>query len=132
MYNSPSGTSYQYNSNILGNWYGYRFIDHTGVVGPAFEPGLDYSVIYMHASAGHFNRRTRDVKQPAREVLLSATTDYFYNSFGWCDIAYHLYHDKKEPYFNMGFVDGHVAYHNYYEVPFTTLATDAYSFAWTY
>jgi len=129
MYASPSGTSYQYNSNILGNWYGYRFIDHAGEAG---TPGADYSVIYMHATAGLFNRKYADVKQPAREVLLSATTDYFYNSFGWCDIAYHLYHDKKEPFFNMGFVDGHVGYHNYFDAPFSTLATSDYSFAWTY
>ena len=131
-YASTSGTSYQYNSNILGNWYGYRFVDHQGIVGPDYEAGSDYSVIYMHATAGHFNRRVRDVKKPTKEVLVSGNTDHFYFSFGWCSMGYLLYHDKKEPFFNMGFVDGHVGYHNYRDCGFgATLATDDYSFSWT-
>ena len=129
--NTPA-SSYAYNSNVLGNWYGYRFVDHLGLAGPAYQAGLDYSVIYMHATTGHFNRRLRDVKQPSREVLVSGPSDHYYHaSFGWCGIGWTLFHNNKEPYFNMGFVDGHVGYHNMADAPTSTLASDDFSFAWT-
>ena len=133
FFDHTSGSSYQYNANVTGGWYGYRYIDHGGLVPTAYAPGSDYSVIYMHANAGHFNRKYSDVKQPSREVLVSGPTEYYMNmSFGWCRQAgWNLFHDPKEPFFNMGFVDGHVGYHNLADGYATGLATGDYSFAWT-
>ena len=121
-----TSTSYQLNTNSLC-YGGYVYIDNSGcVLGGAAG---DAYPINMPASSGLFNRKVDDVKQPAREVATSdSSTEYFQAAvYGWCEQGFYAFHEKREPYVNMGFVDGHVAYHNHEGVH----VTSDFSYDWT-
>jgi len=60
-------------------------------------------------------KRTHESGNPSKQVV--AGDDDYYNSAsdathtGWCDIAwYSSYHERREPFVNMGFLDGHVKF----------------------
>jgi len=112
--------------------YNYIYTDHSGVLAencPDGGPIGDTYSIYMRGNTGLFNRKVDDVKQPSREVLISdSRTEYgFFIAHGWCDCDGYAFHDKSEPFVNMGFVDGHVAYHNHEGL----YVTSDFSYEWT-
>ena len=119
---TPGTPARRYDSNYWGSSYhhglfhynqNFTFIDHNGVVAPAYTAGAAYNLLYTKAQSGVFNRKESDVKQPARKVIVSGPTEYYASGTWGCEWGgYRAFHDKKEPFFNMAFVDGHVAYHN--------------------
>jgi len=121
------GSSYQYNSQIIGMWWDYYYVANTteglATIGTAYNAG------YLKGRTGLFNRKYADCEQPAREIILYETGEYWY---GWytsydCGKGYYTNHDTKEPFNNIGFVDGHVGYYNVRD----GYSTSDYTFEWT-
>jgi len=134
-FDTGSGTSYSQGMVMYNQTF--QFVDYRGIIedvsggGSVYTPGRSYTCLYL-AQTGLFNRREADVKQPARKVIVSGPTDYWASvTWGCAHGGYRSYHDKKEPFFNMGFVDGHVAYHNYRDAPVGTFTTDDYTYRYT-
>ena len=125
-------TSYHYNAGPFTNTAGRTWTCiGTDVEDPAHQ-GVLHSINYMNNSAGHWNRKYADVANPAREVLVTGHNEMFWSqSLGGCDRGWIRFHDSKEPFVNMGFVDGHVDYHNMNEAHYTDLEGDDWSFKWT-
>ncbi len=90
------------------NWATYYYTDNSGELGPA---GAVYPVNYLRDGSGLFNHKYSDVKQPARQVVVTGNADWYFGTS--CNRGWYSYHDEKEPFYNMGFVDGHVSYHNF-------------------
>ena len=127
-----TSTSYQLNTTILPGG-GYTYIDHSGVLAancPDGGPVGDAYTINTRAGAGLFNRKVSDVKKPTKEVLVGdSRTEYDMGWYhNWCEAKYYAFHDKDEPFVNMGFVDGHVAYHKH---GVGVYATEDFSYDWT-
>ena len=119
-------SSYQYNANIIGMFWDYYYVDHPGASG---TPGASYRALYLRGRTGLFNRKYSDCTQPAREIILYESGEWWYGSHTNydCGMGYYANHDKKEPFNNIGFVDGHVGYYNIRD----GFATSDYTFEWT-
>ena len=118
--------SYQYNSNIIGMFWDYQYVDHSGEVG---APGTVYGFIYVKGRTGIFNRKVADCLEPSREIISYETGEWWYGSWSNydCGMGYYANHDKKDPFNNIAFVDGHVGYYNIRD----GFETGDYNFNWT-
>ena len=122
------GTSYHGTGPLL-NWQTYYYTDNSGIIAPtAGGPpivGAVYGVNYIRAGNGLFNRKYSDVKKPTKQVMVTGNADWYFGTS--CNRGWYSYHNEKEPFYNMGFVDGHVAYHSFAG----GYVTDDFSFDWT-
>ena len=118
--------SYQYNSMIIGMFWDYQYVDHSGETG---TPGSVWPYIYVKGRTGIFNRKYSDCTQPAREIITYETGEWWYGSWSNynCGMCYYANHDKNDPFNNIGFVDGHVGY---YDLKSGFECSD-YTFNWT-
>jgi len=126
-YDSWRSSSYQYNSNIIGMYWNYYYVDNSGQIGPA---GNSYLAGYLMGRTGLFNRKYADCLQPAREIITYETGEWWYGSHTSynCGLGgYYSNHDNKDPFNNIGFVDGHVGYYNVRD----GYSTSDYTFEWT-
>ena len=123
---SWAGSSYQYNSNIIGSFGSYQYVDHSGEAG---TPGATLLFNYILNRSGLFNRKVGDCIKPTKEIISYETGELVYGiTSGDCGLGgYYANHDKKEPFNNIGFVDGHVAYLSV-EAGYSN---DDYNFMWT-
>ena len=142
--NPPGNTNRRFDFDAIGSSYSngmvmynqtFQYIDHSGVVEDLttgiFEAGRSFTCLYM-AQTGVFNRRVSDVKKPTKKVIVSGPAEYWACVTWGCEHGGYLsFHDKREPFFNMAFADGHVAYHNYALAPVGTFTTDDYTFRYT-
>ena len=125
-------SSYFYNASVNTNTAGRLWTCiGTSVEVPSHQ-GIMHSINYMNRYAGHWNRKYGDVAMPDREVLVGGANHMFWDqSLGACDRGWIRFHDSKEPFVNMGFVDGHVAYYNLNELHYTDLEENNFSYKWT-
>ncbi len=127
-------TSYLYHGGINTNTAGRQWTCIGTDVEEASHAGIVHSINYMNRTAGHWNRKYADVAYPAREVLVGGYNGMYWNisyAGGGCDRGWIRFHDKNEPFVNMGFVDGHVDYYNIAATTVANLATDDFSYKWT-